>query len=385
MANNDYWAYLREQRELRNDELMHYRVGGERSGYTKYPDKYKPVGDKAQAMLGSVGRYIGNVSKNIKNAVSGARNAVSSAGTFLGNTAKSVGNKIGKGIHDARTIIRNNIAESKRTSYGDMKNEITDWIVPNEVYKEIHRGGMIGREGYGRGFSPDNNFANKTVYEQIEAGWFDPSVKGLSFDSFKERVKQAVGMFRINELGYRNDDYYSKFDEEKVYNGFMDYLDKKYEGKISALKKASENAEREARNKADPTYNDSARPQDAMKEGQAKARQEAKERQEKARKEAEERKKKEEEAKFKAEAEKFDRYIKSTLSNKGITKDSIRQRNILRKQLGMPQLGSYEEVLISKIPEILPYFFGMKPSQKTIDKYTEYFKDLYGITYKEDT
>ncbi len=60
MANNDYWAYLRD-----NNELKHYRTKGSKNGYTKDPN-YTPVGQKAQTDGGDYGdRLIPNRRYNI--------------------------------------------------------------------------------------------------------------------------------------------------------------------------------------------------------------------------------------------------------------------------------------------------------------------------------
>ena len=169
MANNDYWAYLREQRELRNDELMHYRVGGERSGYTKYPDKYKPVGDKAKGFFDRAGNYISTVATNISN-------------------------KVNKGVHDIKTTIRNKRMESKRTNYGDMKSNTAKYTFDNDKYYDARvknpynvvtpASAPMGKEEFRqtRGFNVDTFLKSNEIGSEVDKIILD-MWKDVGYDS----------------------------------------------------------------------------------------------------------------------------------------------------------------------------------------------------------
>lgn len=149
MSNNDYWAYLRESRE---NTLKHYRLGGERSGYSKY-SWYKPVGEKA-------------------------KEALKTAGNYISTTVSNIGSNIQKKLHNAKVKIRNNIAESKRTSYGDMKNNTAVYKFDNDKYYDSRiknpyntsGSAPMGKEDFRqtRNFNVDQFLKAKETAEEVD-------------------------------------------------------------------------------------------------------------------------------------------------------------------------------------------------------------------------
>lgn len=106
MANNDYWAYLRNE-----NELKHYRTKGSKNGYSTNPD-YKPIGQIAKGVWDeALGRY-----EYKKEGVP----SVKEFGTRLGSALKKAAGSIKENIRQKQIINRNNKLEAKRTNYGDM-------------------------------------------------------------------------------------------------------------------------------------------------------------------------------------------------------------------------------------------------------------------------
>ena len=137
MANNDYWAYLRNE-----NELKHYRTKGSKNGVSTDPN-YTPIGQKAKGILDAAGNYIYNTGNKIGNAVSTAAQNIRTnlnanpayaavkkrIGGDVANLKRSIGNatsgtigEIRRRINAKKTAAQNKIIEATRTSYGDMKS-----------------------------------------------------------------------------------------------------------------------------------------------------------------------------------------------------------------------------------------------------------------------
>lgn len=148
MANNDYWAYLREENELRHSRpegvpnkkhkyksIINGRyiyedtdtgTGGRQSHLSK-----DPVGIKTNGYFKSLGTKIGNDIVNLKRGI------------------KNTSDKIKEATRKARINIRNKLIGSTRTSYGDMKSG--------------NRGGL------NTGYSSENGYKNVATFRNFDS------------------------------------------------------------------------------------------------------------------------------------------------------------------------------------------------------------------------
>lgn len=124
MANNDYWAYLRNE-----NELKHYRTkiseGGSPNGFRK--DGSQPVGQKRKGILDAAGNYIyetaGQAKQYLNNTVDPAiRKMVGNIRTKVGGVATNVINNIRTKANNVPANLLTKLREKNagRTSYGDM-------------------------------------------------------------------------------------------------------------------------------------------------------------------------------------------------------------------------------------------------------------------------
>jgi hypothetical protein len=101
MANNDYWAYLKNE-----NELKHYRTKGSKNGYSTNPD-YKPIGQIAKGVWDeTLGRY-----EYKKEGVPSPKEF----GTRLGSALKKAAGSIKENIRQKQIINRNSKLEAKRS------------------------------------------------------------------------------------------------------------------------------------------------------------------------------------------------------------------------------------------------------------------------------
>ena len=168
MANNDYWAYLREENELRHSRpegvpnkkhkyksIINGRyiyedtdtgTGGKQSHSSK-----EPVGIKTNGYFKSLGNKIGNDIAIIKRGI------------------KNTSDKIKESTRKAAINIRSKLIGSTRTSYGDMKSG--------------NRGGL------NMGYSSENGYKNVATFRNFDSrlGYS----KGRKFESEAEKMAFA--------------------------------------------------------------------------------------------------------------------------------------------------------------------------------------------------
>lgn len=124
MANNDYWAYLRNE-----NELKHYRTkiseGGSPNGFRK--DGSQPVGQKRKGILDAAGNYIYETTGQVKKY--GTEKVDPAIRKMVGNIRTKVGGAVTNVLNNIRTKANNVPANfltklreknENRTSYGDM-------------------------------------------------------------------------------------------------------------------------------------------------------------------------------------------------------------------------------------------------------------------------
>ena len=214
MANNDYWAYLKNE-----NELKHYRTPGSKNGESKY-SWYKPIGEKAKGVLDASGRYIYDMAKNISS-------------------------RVNKGVHDAATVIRNKRMESKRTNYGDMADRSA-----NTRWRQADAASRAKRPGAG-GYTEDimkydrpQDYMNSRKAEarrQKDAEW-DVTTMERPQDAMKNgqeerRAYVAKGVAEVKAVIQDLDKYQKALDAEGTEHDKPQYdmfrrklkaLDKKY-------------------------------------------------------------------------------------------------------------------------------------------------------------
>lgn len=176
MANNDYWAYLREENELRHSRpegvpnkkhkyksIINGRyiyedtdtgTGGKQSQLSK-----DPVGIKTNGYFKSLGNKIGNDIAIIKRGI------------------KNTSDKIKESTRKAAINIRSKLIGSTRTSYGDMKSG--------------NRGGL------NMGYSSENGYKNSVTFRN-----FDERLgysKGQKFESAAEKMAFARKVANVSD------------------------------------------------------------------------------------------------------------------------------------------------------------------------------------------
>lgn len=193
MANNDYWAYLRNE-----NELKHAGKKGMKWGVSNNP-YYTAVGQRAKGILDAAGNYIYEKADQAKKYGTekvdpAIRKMVGNIRTKVGGAATNVLNNIRTKVNNVPANFLTKLREKNegRTSYGDMmspaqkravdRSQSGNWFNPT--------GGTGGKVAYNGDIIDREN--RETVYSNSKSRNTSNAKKAYDYDEYVNDDREAA-------------------------------------------------------------------------------------------------------------------------------------------------------------------------------------------------